>query len=131
MSDQQACTSHIPTQNVMPILHEIRHAMAKLLESDVSTIIDLRAMPFAPGEEDELEAKLGQGEVRVEISALGPSEIKETTFAGVWLVTHYNNEHEVLGKFIEITRVPGILKSQSEDIQGGLAQLEDMLSNGS
>ena len=69
MPESPACTNYIPTQNVVPIMHEIRHAMGKLVESDVSTIIDLRAMPFAPGEEQELEAKLGQGEVRVEVSA--------------------------------------------------------------
>ena len=131
MPESPACTNYIPTQNVLPIMHEIRHAMGKLVDSDVSTIIDLRAMPFAPGEEQELEAKLGQGEVRVEVSALGPSEISETAFPGVWLVTHFNNENEVLGKFIEVTYVPGILKSQTEDIRDGLARLEDMLNDDS
>jgi hydrogenase-1 operon protein HyaF len=86
-------------------------------------------MPFAPGEEQELETKLGQGEVRVEVSALGPSEIRETAFPGVWMVTHFNNENEILGKFIEVTYVPGILKSQTEDIRDGLARLEDMLND--
>lgn len=129
MSESPACASYIPTQNVVPIMHEIRHAMGKLVESDVSTIIDLRAMPFAPGEEQELEVKLGQGEVRVEVSALGPSEIRETAFPGVWLVTHFNNENEILGKFIEVTYVPGILKSQTEDIRDGLARLEDILND--
>ena len=33
------------TGNVTPLLHEIRHALAALLESDEQTVIDLRAMP--------------------------------------------------------------------------------------
>ena len=119
------------TQNVVPILHEIRHALRKLLDNGEATIIDLRAMPFAPGEEDELESRLGTGEVLVKIDALGPSVIQETSYAGVWLVVHYNSEEEVLGKFIEITRIPSLIESQTEDIESGIQALKENLTTDS
>ena len=60
---------------------------------------------------------------------LGPSEIYETRFAGVWLITHYNEDSSIIGRFIEITRFPDILKSQQEDMTISLDQLEQELEH--
>jgi hydrogenase-1 operon protein HyaF len=116
------------TFNVEPLLHEIRHGLTRLLESDAATIIDLRSIPLAPGEEERIVSELGTGEVQARMTALGPSEIKETRFPGVWLVTHYNSENEVIGKFIEVCDMPQILRAQTEDIRAGLAQLTARLA---
>ena len=115
------------TWNVQPILHEIRHALGKLLQTGENSIIDLRSIPLAPGEEETIVDTLGRGEVRAHLDALGPSEIIETRFAGVWLVTHYNEENSVIGRFIEITELPDILKSQHEDMASSLNELEEQL----
>ena len=111
------------TWNVKPILHEIRHALDKLLESGESSIIDLRSIPLAPGEEDIIIATLGHGEVHAQLDALGPSEIYETQYAGVWLVTHFNENNNVVSRFIEITEIPDLLKSQREDVMNALLGL--------
>lgn len=116
------------TWNVQPILHEIRHALRKLLVTGHTGIIDLRSIPLAPGEEDTLLDTLGCGEVHAKLDALGPSEILETRFAGVWLITHYNEDNSIIGRFIEITTLPEILKSQQEDMEASLGQLETALS---
>lgn len=116
------------TGNVTPLLHEIRHALSALLESGEQTIIDLRSMPLAPGEEAHIEAALGQGEVLVELNALGRSEIIETQYPGVWLITHSNTDGTILGKYIEIALIPDILQAQEGDIQAGLEQLRDTLT---
>ena len=116
------------TFNVEPLLHEIRHGLTRLLESDAATIIDLRGIPLAPGEEERIVSELGTGEVQARMTALGPSEIKETRFPGVWLVTHYNSENEVIVKFIEVCDMPQILRAQTEDIRAGLAQLTARLA---
>lgn len=118
----------INTGNDILILHEIRHALAQLLDSDEPTTIDLRSIPMAPGEEARIEEMLGDGEISIQMNALGLSTIKETAIAGVWLVTHYNVEEEILSKFIEITRIPSLLASQTEDIESGLEQLKERLS---
>jgi len=118
------------THNVQPLLHEIRHALNALLETGDTSVIDLRSIPLAPGEEARLIDRLGRGEVVVELNALGPSEIYETQYRGVWLVTHFNEDNNIIGRFIEITLFPEILKAQREDMQDSLLQLEDELSPG-
>ena len=115
------------TWNVKPILHEIRHALEELLESGETTIIDLRSIPLAPGEEETIIKTLGKGEINAQLKALGPSDIYETRYAGVWMITHYNENESVVSRFIEITDLPAILKSQREDMTGALEELTEEL----
>lgn len=116
------------TRNVKPLLHEIRHALDALLDSGERNMIDLRSIPLAPGEEEQILEELGHGEVYARLHALGPTEIVETRFPGVWVVVHYNNEDEVIGKFIEVCEIPELLRSQQEDIREGLEQLQAQLA---
>lgn len=127
-NDGTTCGDVVYTGNVTPILNEIKHALSSLIESGESTTIDLRALPMAPGEEQQLESLLGVGEVTASIDAMGLSTVNETIFAGVWLVTHRNDDDEIMGKFIEITRIPSILESQTEDMRGALEALPDLLA---
>ena len=111
------------TFNVKPLLHEVKHALDNLIETGHTTIIDLRSIPLAPGEEDKILNTLGQGEVKAQLNALGLSEVIETQYAGVWTVTHYNDEHEIISRFIEVTTMPEILCSQTEDIMAAYSRL--------
>ena len=87
----------------------------------------LKSIPLAPGEQEAILATLGEGEVRAELQSLGKSEILETSFPGVWVVTHYDEQGDIKARFIEITRMPEILESQAPDIAEGLARLESLL----
>jgi HupH hydrogenase expression protein, C-terminal conserved region len=117
----------VATHNVIPLLHEIRHALAQLLEQGKETVIDLRSIPLAPGEEAAIEQALGEGEVQAALSALGPSDFRESSYPGVWVVTHYNRDDKIVGKFVEVANVPTLLRSQTEDIAAGLRRLEARL----
>ena len=117
----------VMTANVLPLLHEIRHALEKLLDSGEATVIDLRSIPLAPGEDEAILDTLGRGEVQARMEALGPSEIYETRYAGVWVVTHYNESEEMIGRFIEVTEIPEVLKAQREDVAQALAGLSGRL----
>jgi hydrogenase-1 operon protein HyaF len=119
----------VPTHNVLPLLHEIRHALRRLLQSGEQTSIDLRALPFSPEEEDQIFASLGCGEVQATLDALGRSSVRETAYAGIWVVEHFNAEEDLMGRYIEITRMPAILFSQEEDIRDGLIELESRLAD--
>ena len=116
------------TYNVEPLLHEIRHALARLLDEQQPTVIDLRSLPLAPGEEERLLDTLGHGEVHASLNALGPTDIVETGYPGVWVVLHYNTDREVIGKFIEVCEIPELLRSQQDDIREGLEQLQSRLA---
>ncbi len=117
------------TWNVEPLLHEVRHALENLIQNGATAIIDLRSIPLAPGEEEKLLNALGQGEVKAQLNALGASEIIETQYTGVWIVTHYNDEQDIISRFIEITTMPDILRSQSEDIIEAYERLNSDLQN--
>ncbi|MDH3614451.1 MAG: hydrogenase expression/formation protein [Gammaproteobacteria bacterium] len=127
--DAIAVNTEVVTGNVEPLLHEVRHALKRLANGEDGTVIDLRSLPLAPGEEEQIEAALGQGEVRAELNALGPSLVQETSYPGVWLVTHRNAEQAVVGRFIEVTDMPELLKSQQADIEYGINRLENELKN--
>ena len=116
------------TGNVEPLLHEIRHALKRLANGEDGTVIDLKRLPLAPGEEERIEATLGQGEVRAEIDALGVTLVQETAYPGAWLITHRNTEDEVVARFIEVTHIPELLKSQRADIESGIEKLESNLA---
>ena len=125
--DKIAVNAEVTTGNVAPLLHEIRHALKRLANGEEGTTIDLRSLPLAPGEQERIEATLGTGEVRAEVDALGPTLIQETSYPGVWLITHKNTDDAVVARFIEVTYIPELLRSQPADIEAGLAKLEDEL----
>jgi hydrogenase-1 operon protein HyaF len=115
-------------QNATPILHEVRHALERLLEGGAETVIDLRSLPLGePGERYLLEA-LGQGELECRLDALGPSLIRESAYPGVWVVVHRNAAGAVIGTFIEVTFVPSILKSDPTDVRSALDRLTERLA---
>lgn len=120
-------TTEVATGNVEPLLHEIRHALKRLASGKEGTTIDLKSLPLAPGEEERIEATLGTGEVRAEVDALGPTVIQETSYPGVWLTTHKNADDAVVARFIEVTYIPELLRSQPEDIDAGIDRLETEL----
>ena len=113
--------------NALPILHEVRHGLGRLAETGETTVIDLHALPFGPGDEARLLAILGQGEVTAHIEALGPTRVWESNFPGVWLVDHRNATDERLALHIEISSVPEILRSQGADIADALYRLDARL----
>ena len=123
-----ATPCNVPTGNVAPLMHEIRHALERWLDTGEAYAIDLRGIPMAPGEEDQLLETLGEGEVHADLSLTGKSVVLETRFPAVWLVTHYNADDTIIGRFIEICEMPAILKSQAEDAREGLEFLESLLN---
>ena len=122
-------TTEVASGNVEPLLHEIRHALKRLATGGEGTVIDLKRLPLAPGEEERIEAILGEGEVRAEVDALGPTQVLETSYPGVWLVTHRNAEDSIVARFIEVTDMPELLKSQPADIEYAIQKLETELTN--
>ncbi|MET0116532.1 MAG: hydrogenase expression/formation C-terminal domain-containing protein [Sedimenticola sp.] len=115
------------TENALPLLHEIRHALKRLAASGESTQFDLRAIPFAPGDEERLLKLLGSGEVDAVVNALGESKVSETAYPGVWVVAHYSPENERIAFQIDVTDMPEILKTQQADIEDSFVQLSEAL----
>lgn len=115
--------SHVSTGNARPVLNEILAALEKLLADGTTTTIDLGALPFAAGDERMLDAVLGKGEVAATLELSGRSQVEETGIPGVWRIDHYDPNGETLSRFVEVTFLPEILKSQREDAETGLTRL--------
>ncbi|MFZ3018506.1 MAG: hydrogenase expression/formation C-terminal domain-containing protein [Gallionella sp.] len=115
--------------NVDAILNEIAARLGKFVSCSETDLIDLKSLPFSPDEYERLRATLGRGEVTARLDAIGDSEIYETHFPGVWWVTHYNVEGDIVADLIEIAPVPAILQSQPEDVHIGLAHLRHILAH--
>ena len=115
-------------RNAVPILHEIRHALQRLVERGETTLIDLQSIPFGPGDEADLCASLGTGKVTARLDALGESRITETVYPGVWIVDHYNTHGQRIAYQIEVATVPAVLVAQSDDMADGLRRLEAALA---
>ena len=86
-----------------------------------------RGIPMAPGEEDRIVGFLGRGEIEARLDALGPSEIVETAYPGVWLVTHFNEADEVMAKFVEVATVPTLLATPEDDLHDSALRLSEAL----
>jgi hydrogenase-1 operon protein HyaF len=114
--------------NIRALLAEIAALLEKLDDNGETGMIDLNSLPLAPGEYEQLRQTLGQGEVSARIEAIGASEIIETHYPGVWWVTHYNVEGDIVANMIEIAWLPEIIKSQPEDVHAGLERLKAQLN---
>jgi hydrogenase-1 operon protein HyaF len=115
--------------NLSAILNEIASRLEILASQNKPSLIDLKSLPFSPGEYEQLRIALGRGEITARLDAIGNSEINETQFPGVWWVTHYNVEGDIIADLIEIAAIPAILPSQPEDVRGGLARLQQIIAN--
>ncbi|MEG3618098.1 hydrogenase expression/formation C-terminal domain-containing protein [Magnetovibrio sp. PR-2] len=120
--------SFVETGNAPPLLNEILHALTALIETGQETTIDLGAMPFATGDERIFNDILGTGEVSCVLTVLGESRIHETAIPGVWRIEHFDENGEYQSRFIEITFIPQILKTQPEDAERGVRELAERIS---
>ncbi len=112
------------TGNALPLLHEIAALAQTLADTGEEGSIDLRSLPLAPGDYEQLRSLLGEGEARATVDAGGETTVRETAYAGVWWVTYYSGDQEVVADRIEITLVPAILKSHPADVVAAAGRLQ-------
>jgi hydrogenase-1 operon protein HyaF len=103
--------------NVPALLREIDSLLKSLVETDTGGSIDLRSLPLSESDLTQLEEALGEGEVLAQVDSLGLSRVRETAIAGVWWVTHENEEGQVIAEYVEVTYCPEILITPTEDVR--------------
>lgn len=115
------------TGNVLPLLHEVRHALNQLLVDNQASSIDLLSLPLSAKDEESLKSVMAKGEVEAQLHSLGESFIWETRWAGVWWIEHYNTDQHLMSRYLEITWYPELLRSSPEDVEVSLEQLQQYL----
>lgn len=116
------------TSMLLPILHQLVAMHKSLISSGQCNILDLRHEPLELEEVAALKDLLGAGEINANLTALGLTNISETSISGVWWITHYNPDGKIMSEFIEITTCPEMLKSFSQDLDLALVRLQSKLS---
>ena len=112
----------IPTGLAGGVLQEIAGRLADLARTGESAAIDLRSLPMTSTDLDELEHRLGRGEVAARLTLAGASELWETRYSGVWWVRHYGAGGRIAAERIEIAAVPEILVAHAADIAAAAAR---------
>lgn len=105
------------TGNATAVLHEVAGMLDALAQRGETGVIDLGGMPLSQADKTWLEEKLGHGEVEMTLDLDGLSQIRETSFHGVWWLVHHNENNVVSGEFIEVNRVPELVLAHADDIR--------------
>lgn len=116
------------TGNAPPLLRELSARLSRLLDAGETSAIDLSALPLTPADLDWLRDQLGPGEVSVTLDAAGASTFEETGCAGVWWVTHRNEEGAVITQLLEVAFVPELVRAQRADVAAGREWLESLIA---
>ncbi|MDE2345086.1 MAG: hypothetical protein KGL13_01330 [Gammaproteobacteria bacterium] len=113
---------------LIAILREISEMLERLSRYDDTAAIDLRTLPFSPADYQRLREFLGSGEVEITLKVDGTSRVRETGYAGVWWVEHRNPDNELLAELLEITNIPEIIVTSSDEITRSASQLRERLA---
>lgn len=120
---------HVRTGLARAVEREILEHLEQLATDGTEAAIDLRGLPMSTADREELETRLGRGEVRATLRAMGESEVWETRFNGVWWVRHRGTDGRVVSEQVEITPVPEILKADPADSAMAAARLREQLAD--
>jgi len=113
---------------VAAILSELATLLERLANGEAPGAIDLRSLPMSPLDRAELQQVLGEGEVQATVNAQGVSKMRETRVPGVWWIEHFEQQGELIAELIEVTRVPEILSSASDEIAAGARALRAQIA---
>ncbi len=117
------------TNHIYSLLVEIKHALENFHQQGIKQSIDLLATPLSAFERKRLLGLLGKGEVDINLTSLGKSEIYETNYNGIWFINHKDEDNQVLTQLIEITQIPDIVLSPIKDIPESTKKLQTLIEN--
>jgi hydrogenase-1 operon protein HyaF len=124
MSERGAsCLDGQTTGMARSVLAEVGRLLECLAQTGEPGYIDLRSLPLTDADRGELESLLGRGEVRVDLSLAGASEVWETAYAGAWWIRHRGAGERIAAEEIAVCPVPEILKTHPADIQAAARRL--------
>lgn len=111
------------------VLHEVAALLARFIETGQTAVIDLRNQPWMNESTYRyLREALGKGEVTAVVDADRQVEVTETQYAGVWWLTHRNEQGAIVTELIDVTTIPDILKPHAAEMRAGLKRIEQALA---
>lgn len=113
--------------NAKAIIEKLVELLRHLLQNDEAASLDLSGFPLTSRDYEILNDMLGSGEVSAEIADDALISVRETGIPGVWWVTHYNNDGELISEFIEVAYCPEALITAADDVKEGMESLKARL----
>lgn len=111
----------------LALLHELVERLEKLTKEDEPSHIELTAMELGEADYELLRETLGEGEIMAEVTNFGHVTVMETGYAGIWWVTHMDEEEQVLSDFLEVSYCPEVLIADTETVDDGFNALKARL----
>jgi hydrogenase-1 operon protein HyaF len=108
--------NHSSSGMAQALFTELAQHLQQLLDQGTEHTIDLFSLPVSDQDKQELEQLLGKGEVEITLTTVGESRIYETAYNGIWWVRHYAADELLISEFIEVSRIPEIIKSHPSDV---------------
>ncbi|MCX7763197.1 MAG: hydrogenase expression/formation protein [Candidatus Kryptonium sp.] len=115
--------------NAFYLLNEIKHALIELKDKGVAKTINLSNFPLSYEEASFLDETLGRGKIKIIYEGSELTVWQESKIAGVWWGEYRNSNGKIVLRTIEITFYPELAKSQVEDIEDAIKDLEQILSS--
>lgn len=122
------CLTGRATGMAQSVLTEVGRLLEILAETGETGAIDLRSLPLSNADREELEERLGRGEVRIELELAGRSEIWETAYTGAWWIRHRGAGDRIASEEIAVCHVPDILAADPADIAVAARRLQQDLA---
>jgi len=111
------------------VLHEVARLLHWLaLDPGLAEVIDLRSLPLQEADRALLRQRLGDGEIDATLNLLGPTNIRETAYAGVWWARQMDADDRCALEQIIIARVPPLLLAHPADIDDAARRLSGDLN---
>jgi hydrogenase-1 operon protein HyaF len=114
--------------NAIPLLNEIRHALAALRERGERRIINIMNFPLPNDDQRFLDEALGRGAITITYRSGETTFWQEAKVSGVWWGEYRNAYDKVTLRTIEVTDFPDLAKAQSQDIEDGIARIDEALN---
>lgn len=114
--------------NAPYLLNEIALALRQYLETGERRTLYLSQFPMTEEDAAHLQSVLGAGSVTIQTSGENRTIWRECGIAGVWWGEYYEGPKKVLLRTIEIGPYPELAITPQDDIESGLAKLEEGLA---
>lgn len=110
---------------VHSILQEISTLLERYLQRGAQGELDLKGLPLTEIDREALYRALGQGEITMQLSVMGKSEIVETAYPGVWRILHSDQEGRRIADLIEVGAVPTIVSADRAEMLRSVDRLRE------
>jgi hydrogenase-1 operon protein HyaF len=112
-------TGHGESTDATALLRELVEMLRRLIEEDTPGHIDLMTAGLDESGFDQLRKALGEGDIYAQVADIGMIDVVETGYAGIWWVSHKDEEGHPLAEFIEVSFCPEVLIADVETVTDG------------